>query len=115
MSIVGPRPEREYFMNIYKEALPEYQYRTNVRAGITGLAHVLGKYNTPPEERIKLDLTYIQNYSFLLDIKIIIDTIRVVFTREYAEGIETNEQTEAMKAGLECEPAAKSVSSIRML
>lgn len=91
MSIVGPRPEREYFINLYKETLPEYQYRTNVRAGITGLAHVLGKYNTAPEERIKLDLTYIQNYSFLLDIKIIIDTVRVVFTKEYAEGMEKND------------------------
>jgi exopolysaccharide biosynthesis polyprenyl glycosylphosphotransferase len=88
MSVVGPRPEREYFINLYKEILPEYMYRTNVRAGITGLAHVMGKYNTAPEERIKLDLTYIQNYSLLLDLKIIIDTIRVVFSKEYAEGFE---------------------------
>lgn len=110
MSIVGPRPEREYFINLYMENLPEYQYRTNVRAGITGLAHILGKYSTAPEERIKLDLTYIQNYSFLLDIKIIIDTIRVVFTKEYAEGIETEEQTEARETEIECEPAVQGAS-----
>lgn len=88
MSLVGPRPEREYFINLYKESIPEYQYRTNVRAGITGLAHVIGKYNTTPEERIKLDLSYMQNYSFFLDLKILIETMRVVLTKEYAEGVE---------------------------
>jgi exopolysaccharide biosynthesis polyprenyl glycosylphosphotransferase len=88
MSLVGPRPEREYFINQYMEAIPEYQFRTNVRAGLTGLAHVLGKYSTAPEERIMLDLTYIQNYSFSLDMKILIETVRVVFTKEYAEGVE---------------------------
>lgn len=88
MSVVGPRPEREFFINLYLESLPEYQYRTSVRAGITGLAHVLGKYSTTPEERIKLDLTYIQNYSFSLDLKIMIETVRVIFAKEYAEGVE---------------------------
>jgi exopolysaccharide biosynthesis polyprenyl glycosylphosphotransferase len=88
MSLVGPRPEREHFINLYMQSLPEYQFREKVRAGITGLAHVLGKYNTTPEERIKLDLTYIQNYSLFLDIKILIETVRIVLTKEYAEGIE---------------------------
>jgi exopolysaccharide biosynthesis polyprenyl glycosylphosphotransferase len=88
MSLVGPRPEREHFINLYMQSLPEYQFREKVRAGITGLAHVLGKYNTTPEERIKLDLTYIQNYSLFLDVKILIETVRIVFTKEYAEGIE---------------------------
>jgi exopolysaccharide biosynthesis polyprenyl glycosylphosphotransferase len=87
MSLVGPRPEREHFINLYMQSLPEYQFREKVRAGITGLAHVLGKYNTTPEERIKLDLTYIQNYSFFLDIKILIDTVRIVLSKGYAEGV----------------------------
>jgi exopolysaccharide biosynthesis polyprenyl glycosylphosphotransferase len=97
MSIVGPRPEREHFINLYLQELPEYQFREKVRAGITGLAHVLGKYNTTPEERIKLDLTYIQNYTFFLDIKILIETVRIVLTKGYAEGIDegfdVNEQS----------------------
>ena len=87
MSLVGPRPEREHFINLYSESLPAYKYRTKVRAGITGLAHVMGKYNTTPEERIMLDLTYIQNYSLFLDLKILIETVRVITMKEYAEGI----------------------------
>lgn len=88
MSLVGPRPEREHFIEQYRNRLPEYQYRTKVRAGLTGMAHVMGKYNTTPEERILLDLTYIQNFSFFMDLKILAETVRVVCTKGYAEGVD---------------------------
>lgn len=105
MSLVGPRPEREHFISLYSETLPEYRYRTKVRAGITGLAHVMGKYNTLPEDRIKLDLTYIQNYSLFLDIKILIETVRIVFAKEYAEGLEQKPKQQAADVAIEKEPA----------
>jgi lipopolysaccharide/colanic/teichoic acid biosynthesis glycosyltransferase len=106
MSLVGPRPEREHFIELYKESIPEYEYRTFVRAGITGLAHVFGKYNTTPEERIKLDLTYMQNYSIFLDLKIMIETLRVIFTKDYAEGVEQSSGAEKAAAPGKTEKAA---------
>jgi lipopolysaccharide/colanic/teichoic acid biosynthesis glycosyltransferase len=87
MSIVGPRPERTYFHELYSSTVPEYNHRLTVKAGITGMAHVYGRYDTPPEERIRLDLHYILNYSLLLDIKIMIETGHIMLSRSYAEGL----------------------------
>ncbi len=78
MSIVGPRPERTYFINKYKKEYPLYNLRHNVKAGITGLSHVYGNYYTEPKFRYLYDLYYISNYSLLLDIKIIFKTLFVI-------------------------------------
>ncbi|MEA4871414.1 MAG: sugar transferase [Synergistaceae bacterium] len=87
MSFVGPRPERPEFIELYKEKLPEFDFRLSVKSGLTGFAQVLGKYNTTPEEKLKLDLIYIQTYSFLLDIKILLMTLKAVFSKESSQGI----------------------------
>ena len=78
MSIVGPRPERTYFIDKYKKEYPLYNLRHNVKAGITGLSHVYGNYYTEPKYRYLYDLYYIFNYSLLLDIKIILKTFFVI-------------------------------------
>lgn len=87
MSIVGPRPEREYFINQFKQKLPEYSFRLTVKPGITGLGQVLANYTTHVEEKLRFDILYILNYSFWLDLKILLQTIRVVLQREQAQGL----------------------------
>ncbi|MGB4613272.1 MAG: sugar transferase [Erysipelotrichaceae bacterium] len=86
MSIVGPRPERpELAEEIYKE-LPEFKFRLKVKAGLTGYAQVYGKYNTSLKDKLLLDLMYIENYSLMLDFKIILMTIKIIFVKESTEG-----------------------------
>ncbi len=87
MSIVGPRPERPFFVKKLNEEMEEFKYRVLVKAGITGLAQILGKYSTTPESKIKYDLLYIRNYSLLLDIKIIFNTIKIMFIKDSSKGI----------------------------
>lgn len=86
MSIVGPRPERPFFVEQYIEEMPEYAYRHNVKPGITGLAQVYGKYNTTPFDKLIYDLMYIQRCSILTDLTIIIQTVKVLFTKSATEG-----------------------------
>jgi len=86
MSFVGPRPERPEIIEEYKNRLPEFDLRLSVKCGLTGYAQVLGRYNTTPEEKLKLDLIYIQTYSFLLDIKIILMTLRALLSKESTQG-----------------------------
>ena len=86
MSFVGPRPERVEHMEKYSKEIPEFEYRLRVKGGLTGYAQVYGKYNTSPYDKLKLDLMYIQNYSLLLDIKIILMTIKIIFSKESTEG-----------------------------
>ena len=95
MSLVGPRPERECIMREYQKELPEFDYRLKVKAGLTGYAQVYGKYNTTPEDKLKLDLLYITQRSMLFDLKIIFYTIKIIFLPESTEGIEEGKTTAA--------------------
>ena len=96
MSLVGPRPERKMIMHEYEKELPEFYYRLKVKAGLTGYAQVYGKYNTTPYDKLKLDLFYIENYSFLLDIKLIFMTVMIFFQKEVSEGVD-DKQVNALK------------------
>ncbi len=89
MSVVGPRPERPEIFEKYSKTIPDFDFRLKVKAGITGYAQVYGKYNTAPIDKLKLDLTYIQEYSYWLDIKLMILTFRVIFRKENSEGVDT--------------------------
>lgn len=77
MSVVGPRPERPYYVNQFRDEIPKYMIKHHVRPGITGLAQSKGlRGDTSIEDRIKQDIFYIENWSLLFDIKIIWETIR---------------------------------------
>ena len=88
MSIVGPRPERKVIADEYCKDIPEFAYRLKVRAGLTGYAQIYGKYNTSAYDKLRLDLMYIENYSLLLDLKLMILTIRILFSKESTEGVD---------------------------
>ncbi|MDO4197463.1 MAG: exopolysaccharide biosynthesis polyprenyl glycosylphosphotransferase [Erysipelotrichaceae bacterium] len=87
MSFVGPRPERpEIYAEITKE-MPEFTYRLVVKAGLTGFAQIYGKYNTSLRDKLLLDLYYIENYSVIEDIKLLLLTLKIIFNKESTEGI----------------------------
>lgn len=88
MSMVGPRPERREFVREYSRLIPEFTERLKVRGGLTGYAQIYGKYSTGPEDKIKYDLIYIYNYSLRLDIRLLFLTVRILFQKENAEGVE---------------------------
>jgi len=88
MSFVGPRPERVEHVKQYTEELPEFNYRLRVKGGITGYAQIYGKYNTTPYDKLRLDLMYIENQSLLLDIKMILLTLKTIFIPESTEGFQ---------------------------
>lgn len=85
LSIVGPRPERECFYEEFEKYVHGFSERLKVKPGLTGLAQVSGGYDLRPEEKIQFDIEYIKNQSVLLDIKIIIKTVGVVFSHEGAK------------------------------
>ncbi len=88
MSLVGPRPERVEHVVAYTSKLPEFALRTRVKAGLTGYAQIYGKYNTTAYDKLRLDLMYIENQSLILDFKLILLTIKVIFVPESTEGFE---------------------------
>ena len=96
MSFIGPRPERPQIIREYIEEMPEFAYRTRVKAGLAGYAQVYGKYNTTPYDKLKLDLFYIENYSVWLDLKLMLLTLKILFTPDSTEGVDEKQVT-AMK------------------
>lgn len=97
MSFIGPRPERPEIIKDYIKEMPEFAFRTKVKAGLAGYAQVYGKYNTTPYDKLKLDLTYIENYSVWLDIKLMLLTLKVLITPDSTEGVDKDQKT-AMKS-----------------
>ena len=81
MSMVGPRPERPYFVEQYTRELPQFEYRHKIECGLTGLAQVEGKYSTQPGDKLCYDLIYAQNRSTLLDLIIILRTVKVLLQK----------------------------------
>lgn len=88
MSFVGPRPERPELAKIITKNIPEFEYRLKVKAGLTGYAQVYGRYCTTSYDKLKLDLTYIRNYSIWQDLKLIMMTPKVLFMKESTDGFE---------------------------
>jgi exopolysaccharide biosynthesis polyprenyl glycosylphosphotransferase len=83
MSLVGPRPERKFFVDKFKEEIPRYLERHRVKSGMTGWAQVNGlRGNTPIDERTKYDIYYIENWSMAFDLKIILKTLSTVISGE---------------------------------
>ncbi|MEG0577312.1 MAG: exopolysaccharide biosynthesis polyprenyl glycosylphosphotransferase [Bacilli bacterium] len=89
MSLVGPRPERPEIAAITEKSLPEFKFRLKVKAGLTGYAQVYGKYNTLLKDKLLLDIMYIEQFSLLSDFKILILTVKTLFTKESTEGVKT--------------------------
>lgn len=98
MSFIGPRPERPEIIDQYMKEMPEFSFRMKVKAGLAGYAQVYGKYNTTPYDKLKLDLTYIEQYSFWLDLKLMLLTLKILIKPESTEGVSST-QTTALKNG----------------
>lgn len=97
MSFVGPRPEREVIAREYEKDIPGYRYRLKVKAGLTGLAQILAKYNTKPKDKLVLDLVYIQRYTIWLDIKLLFQTFIIFFKKDSTEGFGEEDHVEFIK------------------
>ena len=88
MSLVGPRPERVENVYEYTKMYPDFNMRHRVKGGLTGYAQIYGKYNTSPEDKLKMDLIYIEQYSIFLDFKLLLMTIKILFMKESTEGFD---------------------------
>ena len=97
MSIVGPRPERPEIAEEYEESIPEFSLRLQVKAGLTGYAQVYGKYNTPPYDKVQMDLMYIANQSFSEDFRLILMTLKIMFVPSSTEGVDKKQRTAMRK------------------
>jgi exopolysaccharide biosynthesis polyprenyl glycosylphosphotransferase len=108
MSFVGPRPERPFFVEQFNDRIPDYRYRLQVKPGITGLAQIEGRYSTNPEDKLKYDLYYMRGFSLLLDLQIMLRTLKVAFTPDKANGLERPGGLAIVEEGA---PASDSVNS----
>ena len=86
MSLVGPRPEMLENITRYKRDLPEFQFRERMKAGLTGYAQIEGRYNTSPEDKLALDLFYIEGFSLWTDMKLLLRTVTVFFRPDATQG-----------------------------
>ena len=93
MSLVGPRPERPEIAKQYEEIYPNFAFWTKVKAGITGLAQIYGQYNTEPEEKLFLDVMYIETLSIWQDVKLLLQTVKVIFKSSSTEGVSVDSTT----------------------
>lgn len=84
MSIVGPRPELEFFYKKFEKTIPNFRARLSVKPGLTGWAQVNGGYDLEPAEKLKYDIYYIENRNLTLDFKIIVKTVKVILTGDGA-------------------------------
>lgn len=100
MSIVGPRPERCEHVEQYTQEICEFPFRSKIKGGLTGYAQVYGKYNTTALDKLKLDLIYITNFSLLLDLQIMFETVKILVQKESTEEF-SEEQREAVRDGVE--------------
>ena len=85
MSFVGPRPERPVFYEKFAEYIDGFDERLKVVPGLTGLAQISGGYNLKPEEKVAYDIEYIENRSLWFDLKLVFNTVAVVFTHDGAK------------------------------
>lgn len=97
MSFVGPRPERPEIADEYTKEVPEFAFRLRVKAGLTGYAQIFGKYNTTSYDKLKLDMIYVENCSVLMDLKLLLLTLKVIFMKESTEGLEEGQITATNK------------------
>ena len=93
MSIVGPRPERPEIAKQYEEYMPSFALRLQVKAGLTGLAQIYGRYNTDPNDKLKMDLMYINQMSLMQDIRLIFATVKVLFMKDSTRGVAEGQKT----------------------
>lgn len=88
MSFVGPRPERPVYADEYSKMVKNYDVRYRVKAGLTGYAQIYGQYNTKVSDKVLFDSIYINNFSLWLDLKLIVQTIMIMFIKESTEGVD---------------------------
>ena len=105
MSVVGPRPEMMANVARYKTKLPAFVYREKMKAGLTGYAQIEGRYNTSAEDKLMLDMMYIESFSIWLDVKLILRTFTVLLKPDSTQGFQRSPGQTARQAALKKDAA----------